>query len=197
MVSPARIKDLLRRRPCLVLDVGRTRDNTSLLYTLLAVTHFDKKSILEADIPEDKKKYALPIAPNSIDVHNRRPLQTNPPWADKHSYQVLVPTKVAPDRVLNRDGRQTILPEQELARIESFLNERGDVQVRHSAIQYATENSPMPIHITAGVAEDADSSATLEDDAAVLNKLIEGIVEARSAHECVPLRTTIKHALLP
>src|SRR5215471_19501951 len=106
MLSPERIDTLVKRRPCLVLDVQMNEDDTNRIYTLLAVTHFDGKSIFETDIRPDKRGYALPIAPNTVDALDRAPLETMPAWPDNRSYQVLVPTPVAPDKVLSRDGRQ-------------------------------------------------------------------------------------------
>ena len=181
MISPERIDGLLKRRPCLVFDVDMDEDRTNVLYTLLPVTHFDGKSILEADISPEKKAYALPISPNRVDVQNRVPLETIPLWKDKFSYQILVPTDATADKVLERDGRSTRLPEHELKRIHSFLTERGDYQLEKSKTQYAIKMSPVPIQISPGITADADSSSTLGEDAAVIDKLIEGIVRDKEA----------------
>jgi hypothetical protein len=60
MISPERINDLLKGRPCLVFDVEMDEDSTNVLYILLPITRFDGKSILEADIITDKNAYAWP-----------------------------------------------------------------------------------------------------------------------------------------
>lgn len=152
--------------------LGRTEDNTNLLDTLLPVTYFNGNSIFEADISDDKKY----IAPNPIDIHDRHPLQTNPPWPDNYSYQVLVPTKATLIGCSTEMGDRLYCQSRNLP-VSNFSWMNGVMsEIRRTAIQYArpTEEPTMPIHITAGVTEDADSSATLEDDVAVLNKINRG-----------------------
>ena len=180
MISPQRIESLVKRRPCLVLDVISNSESGNSIYILLPVTHFDGKSILKVDIPPDKKRYTLPIAPNTMDILNRPALETIPRWPDDYSYQLIAPTRALPNEVLSRDGRQTILPERELKRIQAFLKERGDFQ-RQTQSQYATEQTPIPVHLTPGITKDADSSATLDYDVKVINMLIDGIVEDKKA----------------
>jgi hypothetical protein len=181
MISPQRIEGLFKRRPCLVFAVEMDKDRTNILYTLLPVKHFDGKSILETDISPERMAYAWPISPNSVDVQNRVPLQTIPHWKDNFSYQLLVPTEATADRVLERDGRSTRLPEQELKKLQSFLTERGDLQLAKLKSQDATKMSPVPVQITSGITTDADSSSTLDEDAVVVHKLIEGIVQDKKA----------------
>jgi hypothetical protein len=41
--------------------------------------------------------------------------------------------------------------------------------------------SPVPIHISSGITMDADSSSTLGEDAVVIHKLIERIVQDKEA----------------
>ena len=171
MVSPERIDSLLKRRPCLVFNV----EDKSTQYTLLAVTHFGGKTIKEADMAPARKIYALPIAPNTVDIHGRLPLKTDPPWPDNYSYQVLIPNKAKPDEILPREGRQIMLPEIELQRIQDFFTARGDVQTELSKSQYATSQS-LPIQIIPGITEDVDPSTTLEEDVKVIDKLIDGII---------------------
>jgi hypothetical protein len=113
-----------------------------------------------------------------MDIHNRQPLQTLPAWPDNHSYQVPIPTATRADKIRQRKGRQIIVQENELKRIQSFFSVRGDAQAGLFLIQYTTEQYPVPIQISPGIVEDVDPSATLEDDVKVIriSKLIEGIV---------------------
>lgn len=180
MVSPDRIDGLLKRRPCLVLDV-KMNEEGGLTYILLAVTHFDGKNILETDILPEKRIYAMPIAPNKVDILNRPPLQTIPSWGNNYSYQLLVPTNATSDEVLSRDGRQTRLAEHEITRIQSFLTERGNFQHMQLKGEYATGGLPVPINVTPGIAAGADSSSTLDEDVAVVSKLIEKIIADKEA----------------
>ena len=110
MLSPERIDSLFKSRPCLVFDIY----DDSKKYTLLAVTHFGGKSIVEAKMVPERKKYALPIAPNTVDIEGRRPLQTDPAWPDDYSYQVLIPNEAHIHEVHPRVGRRIIMPENQL-----------------------------------------------------------------------------------
>ena len=73
MLSPERIDTLVKRRPCLVLEVDMNEDDTNRIYTLLAVTHFDGKTIFETDIHPDKRftRYRLLRTPltSLIELH--------------------------------------------------------------------------------------------------------------------------------
>jgi hypothetical protein len=82
-----------------VFAIDSDSTDNATQYTLLAVTHFGGKSIADADISDSRKKYALPIAPNQLDIHNRQPLQTLPAWPDNYSYQVLIPITTMADRI--------------------------------------------------------------------------------------------------
>jgi hypothetical protein len=68
MVSPERIDGLVKRRLCLVFEADMDKHGARRAYILLAVTHFDGKTMFETDIPPEKKVYALPIAPNKNDI---------------------------------------------------------------------------------------------------------------------------------
>jgi hypothetical protein len=114
MVSPDRIDNLLRPRPCLVFNI----EDKSTKYVLLAVTHYGGKNIKEAKMALERKIYALPIEPNTMGIHDRLPLKTDPPWPDDYSYQVLIPNNANADEILPREGRQIIL---RLQRIQDFL----------------------------------------------------------------------------
>ena len=181
MFSPERIDTLVKRRPCLVFEVKSNNEGTGSIYVLLPVTHFSGKSILEADIMPDKKKYNLPIAPNNVDVFDRAPLNTIPAWPDSFSYQVLVPISVSPDQVLSRFGRQTILPEIELSRIQSFFAERGEIQAISLQNRYTTEECLIPIELTPGITEDVDPSATIRDDIDFINGMVDTLVKDKEA----------------
>ena len=86
-----------------------------------------------------------------------------------------------PNEILDRDGRSSRLPEHELGRIQSFFTQGGDSQAELSYIQYGTKQSPIPTQITSGIRDDANPSATLNEDVMVINKMIERIVHDKES----------------
>ena len=85
------------------------------------------------------------------------------------------------NEILNRDRRSTRLPEHELGRIRSFFTQGGDAQTEPAYIRHDNRQSPIPIQVTSGITDDADPSATLNEDMTVINKMVEGIVHGREA----------------
>jgi len=52
----------------------------------------------------------------------------------------------------------------ELERVQSFLSATAVAKAELTPIQYATEQYPMPIQISPGIAGDVDPSTTLDED---------------------------------